>query len=740
MGSTTGERAPTSPPDISASGRASEPSPADDISKRVSLALGRLVFLINGATTEQAIYGLVAERIHEIFPADRVSVALRSEQPDVVTILALEGQVPTDLPSRGQTLPIAGTAIDAAMSGQRTLLWSPDDSDYAEAPKVSGDGLRSVLNAPLITPEGALGTLNIASRQEGAYANTHRMLLSELALVVATGVHRHRLLEASRQDANRLRKQARRLEGLGELARRLSSTTREADVFDVVAMQVGEAASAERVSFGMVEADLRSVRILAASGPQLEHRERVPVGTIVPIAAFATVLASAEPVYANISRSDTPQHKALAAEGIVSSVSCRVMSCGEVMGVINVGLSRDVAGDEDLSALVGATARVVATALERIRAEEVMRRAQKTEGLGILAGGLAHDFNNLLGAAMSNLSIVQDDLRQDHPMQPELNDIGQALDRGAELTQQMLTYAGSGPRHPVALDFHKMLLATGRMARASVPKNVEMVFKLCDGAPSVVGDEGQLSQIILNLITNAAAAMQNNGGAITLGTRIDEVAMPYRSRIQANVEVPAGRYLLASCTDDGCGIRADQLEKIFDPFFTTKSSGHGLGLSAVLGIVRAHRGDIRVESSTSGTRFEVLLPISVEVARAPAKAAASTRGLALVVDDDQLIQVSCRRMLERLGFEVIVASDGIAGVEAYRRVRDRLSLVILDQSMPRMTGAQAVSHMVGVPIIMVTGYDRTATLDTLPPGSVQAVLSKPYRLGALRRVIDAVLG
>jgi len=389
---------------------------------------------------------------------------------------------------------------------------------------------------------------------------------------------------------------------------------------------------------------------------------------------------------------------------------------------------------------------------ERTRAEEERRRleagvqqAQKLESLGLLAGGVAHDFNNILTAVIGGTAIALEELGPASPVRADLEQVVASAERAAKLTRQMLAYAGRASFAIELFDLNDVIREMAELIAVSVPKQVRLQHELAADIPFVRADRTQISQIVLNLITNAAEAT-SRGGSVVLYTgirqRADVSLADYRF-----VPSDAPAYVELVVEDDGAGMSAETLDKVFDPFFSTKGSGRGLGLAAVLGIVKQSGGTIRVASTPRvGTRFTVLFPAAAgRPAPAPAepapRGADAGSGVILLVDDEDVLRRATRKVLERAGYEVLEAVDGWEAVEMFEAEGHSLTAVILDVTMPVMGGAEAFRQMRAmgplVPVIVSSGYDQQDTVRSFTGPEVE-FLQKPYRpvqlLDLLRRL------
>lgn len=362
--------------------------------------------------------------------------------------------------------------------------------------------------------------------------------------------------------------------------------------------------------------------------------------------------------------------------------------------------------------------------------ERRMVDAQRAESLGVLAGGLAHDFNNLLVAILGNADLALRDISPGTPGRAALENIRNASLRAAELTDQLLAYAGRGS---VSSERVVPKPLVEELLRISSPQTATNVVIEVDIAPTLAirGDAAQVRQVVMNLIANARDALGDRGGHIRITAThviLDGTADP------DDIVTPStGAYVALDVTDDGPGMDRETRRRIFDPFFTTKPTGHGLGLAAVLGIVRAHGGGLRVRSSPgSGATFEVIWPATSTPTIVPA-VNSPTKAI-LVVDDEDLVRDVVVRMIEDLGYAAIPAPDGIVALELVAKHDVHAALV--DLTMPRMSGAELVAQLRAnypdLKIVLCTGYDR----DRKGPVLADAYLPKPFRMEAL----EAILG
>jgi PAS domain S-box-containing protein len=383
----------------------------------------------------------------------------------------------------------------------------------------------------------------------------------------------------------------------------------------------------------------------------------------------------------------------------------------------------------------------------RQREEEALRQAQKLESLGVLAGGIAHDFNNLLTAILGNLNLAQLHLRDEDAAMPYLANMEAVVHRAADLARQMLAYSGRGRFRFERVDLNRMVREMTQLLAVGVSKKVQLLLDLEPGLPGVEGDPIQLQQVIMNLVTNASEAIGDREGTIRVHTSLRHLEAAELRILRLGQELPAGDYLCLEVGDSGVGMTAETLARLFDPFFTTKATGRGLGLSAMLGILRGHRAGLGIQSALGeGSTFRLYFTPAgpVEPADEDSQSGGQERmaGRILVVDDEAPVRQSAAGLLRHLGFEVVEAEDGAAGVDLVRADPAAWSCVILDLTMPRMDGSEALRHLRALrpdlPVILSSGFSDQAT--ALPLDRPGTFLPKPYRMDELRAALQSALG
>ncbi len=387
---------------------------------------------------------------------------------------------------------------------------------------------------------------------------------------------------------------------------------------------------------------------------------------------------------------------------------------------------------------------------ERRKIDLQLRQTQKLESLGVLAGGIAHDFNNLLVGMLGNAGLALAKLPADSPGRSNIEGIALASQRAAELSNQMLAYSGRGRFVIEQIDLKILVEDMVDLLRASVTKKAALRLDLRSDLPSIEADITEIRQVVMNLITNAADALGDGEGVISLNADEVDADRSYLAKTYLDDGLPAGRYVALEVADSGCGMDAETREKIFDPFFTTKFSGRGLGLAAVLGIVRGHGGAIDVESEPGrGTNIRVLFPAGQarREEESPAEEKIAIRGdgrTILVVDDDPAICLVAREILKDSGFRVLIAEDGLAALESVRRYRQEIAAVLLDMTMPHLDGVETLRALhrrqPDIKVVLTSGYSEQEASRRLAGEQPAAFIQKPYLPDELVRIMTAVLG
>ena len=392
---------------------------------------------------------------------------------------------------------------------------------------------------------------------------------------------------------------------------------------------------------------------------------------------------------------------------------------------------------------------IVSDITDRKQMDERLWHTQKLESIGVLAGGVAHDFNNLLMGILGNASLAVEAIDNREALETSLRDISRAAERAADLTRQLLAYSGKGRFVVQPLDLSRLVSGMVPLVKASFPGKGNLVLSLASDLPAVEVDKTQVEQVIMNLLINAAEAIGDRGGTVQVTTGFRRFTGGEQQAWLSDTEI-RGDYVGLEVRDNGAGMDEDTLRRIFDPFFTTKFLGRGLGLSAVLGIVRGHKGAIRVSSAPGqGTTFELVFPSSHAVvddtngASPPVRRPRQERReTILVVDDEPIVRDFFQSALERDGYEVVPVSDGAEVLQVFSQAPDRFSMVLLDLVMPVMTGKEVLPRLLeirpGAKIVITSGQVEEEVRRELRDWPIAGFISKPCAIGPFLEKIEAL--
>lgn len=390
---------------------------------------------------------------------------------------------------------------------------------------------------------------------------------------------------------------------------------------------------------------------------------------------------------------------------------------------------------------------------ERQRVMLGLQEAQKLESLGLLAGGVAHDFNNLLSGIMGNADLALMDLDQPGVTRARLEDILLASKSAADLAHQLLAYSGKGRFVVRVLDLSSLVREMSQLLEVSTTGKAVLQYNLLAGLPNVEGDETQLRQVVMNMILNAVEAVEavdEHDGRVTVSTGMQYCDQSYLDSRWAKFEIDPGEYVYVEVSDNGSGMSEDTRARLFEPFFTTKFTGRGLGMSAVHGIVNGHSGAVILYSEPGkGTTFKVLLPACDAKAtdidtESEVHYRHGNSRVILVIDDDAGVRETVRRVLERHGYSVLVASDGIEGIKLFEKQADKLSLVLVDLTMPGIDGSEVFRLMrdikPDVRTVLMSGYNEQDATQRFVGKGLAGFLPKPFMVDDLMGKVEEVIG
>ncbi len=385
---------------------------------------------------------------------------------------------------------------------------------------------------------------------------------------------------------------------------------------------------------------------------------------------------------------------------------------------------------------------------QRREVEQALRQAQKLESLGLLAGGIAHDFNNLLTGMLAQASLALGKLPLDSDSRDHLQKVMKAAERASDLTHQLLAYAGKGQFQVDVLDLNQVINSYLGLLETAVSKQIHLQFDLSDHLPGIEADRGQIQQLAMNLVINAAEAFAGDDDRITIRTFSQELAEDDNQSFWGGDTLPPGEYVCLEVADNGVGMDKATMSRIFDPFFSTKADGRGLGLSATLGIIRAHQGGLQLESQPGqGTRFVLYFPASPfsPIADEPAVTAVQpqTGGLVLVIDDEESVREAVADILDMAGLQVIAAENGRVGLDIYSVRQAEIDLVLLDMQMPVMNGAETFRALAAVnpkvKVLLSSGYTENEVTGQFAGLPLAGFLQKPYNFDTLVTTVQSAL-
>jgi len=405
-------------------------------------------------------------------------------------------------------------------------------------------------------------------------------------------------------------------------------------------------------------------------------------------------------------------------------------------------------GNGEILAIIRDVTEQVIARRDRQALEARMQLTQKLESLGVLAGGIAHDFNNLLTGIMGNVGLAIRELEVGHPIHAQLKDIDKAAEHAAELTAELLAYSGKAAFVVEPQDLSALVGEMGHLLRTATSKKVQLRLELLEEIPLFEGDATQIRQVIMNLITNASDALGDQVGVIRIETGRFFADEDYLSRCTAILGLPPGDYVYVEVADTGCGMDDQTLSHIFEPFFTTKFTGRGLGLAAVVGIIRGHGGTLYIETTRGeGTTFRILLPITE---RAPLTVTDDSQdtevmgsATVLVVDDEEAVRQAVTSILDSAGYLVLLASNGLEALEMFLEASDHIDLVLLDMTMPVMDGEETLLALRAVDpdvrVLLTSGYMEADTLGRFGDVGQVDFIQKPYQPASLMLKVARVL-
>ncbi|MGD9157889.1 MAG: ATP-binding protein, partial [Desulfobacteraceae bacterium] len=381
------------------------------------------------------------------------------------------------------------------------------------------------------------------------------------------------------------------------------------------------------------------------------------------------------------------------------------------------------------------------------KVEVLLQQAQKMESIGTLAGGIAHDFNNILQSIILNTELAQFENSDNSVVQLRMEEVLKASKRATDLVKQILTFSRQNELELKPLKISLVIKEALKMLRSSLPSTIEIISNIYKEDDLVMADPTQIHQVVMNLCTNASHAMRENGG--TLKVSLEPVEIRHET-IHIYPELNPGPYLRLTVSDTGYGMDKNIMGRIFDPFFTTKErdEGTGLGLAVVYGIIKELKGAIRVESEKNhGTNFFILFPKIQRPFKADAVEARPMPGgteVMLLIDDEEGLLKAQRKIFERLGYTVETRSSSIDALDAFKAAPGHFDIVITDQTMPKMTGAQLAKEFIAIrpdiPIILCTGFSDVISEEEAKSIGIREFIMKPIVISEIACKVRELLG
>lgn len=378
-----------------------------------------------------------------------------------------------------------------------------------------------------------------------------------------------------------------------------------------------------------------------------------------------------------------------------------------------------------------------------------LQHTQKLESLGVLSSSIAHDFNNILMAIMGHAELAMEEIHNPTAIKNYLLNIEEAIKSAGELCRQLLLFAGKKQRPHEPCNLNQLTKDMEHLLKISISKKIVLNLDPAPDLPLIDGEPGQLRSVILNLAINASDAIGNRSGIIRLKTGVVDFTESYIRTTWFQENIEKKRYIYLEVSDNGCGMSSETISKIFDPFFTTKDTGRGLGLATVMGILRAHKGTIKVYSELGkGTTFKLFFPVVEDIEKHQKETNEDLtswkgKGLILFADDEPVVLQVTTKMLTKLGFTVITARDGREALQLFNQHKNELSAIILDITMPHLDGTDVArtirSEFPHIPIFLSSGFSQHTLNENDLDFPIQGFLTKPYNINTLTKTLKNYL-
>ena len=668
--------------------------------------------IISSSLDIEEVYERFAEEVRKLIPFDRILVNLVNQQEGTLITAYTVGMEVAGR-RKGVVFPIAGTVTEEMMRNGAPVLYQPESLEevYRRFPGLVlafQAGLRSRLSVLLIARGLVIGSVTLWSKQVKAYGGRDIGLAQSVANQIAGAIANAQLFQEYNRAAEALKE----------------SEERYRSIFDNAIEGIFQSTPEGR----FVSVNPAIARIYGWESPLEMVREVATVWSLY------------------VDHAEGARHAGLLDEhGVVRGLEVEHWrKDGSKFWV-----SLDIREVRDSSGKIVYYEGLVQDSTERKQLEDQLRHAQKMEAVGTLAGGIAHDFNNILAAIIGFTEMVIDDVSGNPLVRQKMERVLKAGFRGRDLVRQILTFSRRSDEEKKSLHLSPLIQETFKLLRAFIPTTIEMKLDLDAHRDLAYADPSQIQQIIMNLGTNASHAMWEKGGTlevslrtITIGTR----------ELLPEPDMAPGEYLVLSVRDTGLGMEESVLKRIFEPFFTTKEKGQGtgLGLSVVYGIVKSHKGGIRVSSSPGqGSVFSVYLPAASPTAEVERETVSwdtlptGTERILLVDDEEPIVELG-QAVLRRLGYTVVAKRSGKEALETFSK-DSAFDLVVTDQTMPEMTGVMLAAELLklrpDLPVILCTGYSESVSRETAQEVGIREFLMKPLSkrelAAAVRRAIKS---
>ena len=660
-----------------------------------------------------------------------------------------------------QPLTVAPLAIRAMNSGLPVLVEDVrKDPDWVRHPTTQW--VRSFLCVPIYLHDRVVGFLRFEGEHVDQFSLADAQRLQPLVNAAAITLSNTQLLLEMQQ-------RNRELFTLYRISEIMLTAPSLEEAFQAIVEEISLVTDFRPVAIEEYD-ELHQTMILRGSTGMVGG-ETSPAAEYAAYQAYRAlsmaVARSGEPLLvSDLATRPGPDHEQLRQLQVRTYVCVPMWSNQKVIGTLSLASATEKTVEDQFMNWITSAANYIAAFIARKKVEDAMLEAQKLESLGVLASGVAHDFNNLLAGILAESALALNKLDFLSPARQNLAHVVQTTRRAADLTGQLLAYSGRGHLQMRLLDLNALVQENLTLLQTSVPRSVTLNTQLMPNLPPVKADMGQMQQVIMNLIINAAEAYEGQPGTVWLRTGTIIVDAKYQTSRVLGQGLPPGRYVSLVVEDKAKGMTEDVLARIFDPFFTTKFTGRGLGLAAVLGVIRGHSGDINVVSQVGqGTTFQVLLPAARQVPAArpvPAARQEPTAGALppvtamptperprastiLLVDDELVLREALSELLEVHGFTVLLAENGLQGLAVYDEYKADIDLILLDMTMPVMSGRETLAALkqrgARTPVLLLSGYDPHEMELPVEGITPAGFLRKPFELNVLlatiRQVLDA---